>query len=116
MLKERILPIAKEMQGATWAQIIEKCYGLGVDLSAKYMYVIGLLDFLRNTNMLFVYLFTFVTRARSPQQRETISVGSCTLTHPVKFPCGRKPENPEKTHDFQQSVDFSRMRTRFESD
>ena len=27
------------------------------------------------------------------------------LTHPVNFPCGRKPENPEKTHDFRQSVD-----------
>ena len=26
------------------------------------------------------------------------------LTHPVNFPCGRKPEQPEK-HDFQQSVD-----------
>lgn len=39
MLKERILPIAKEMPGATWAEIIDECYGLGVDLSAKYMYV-----------------------------------------------------------------------------
>jgi hypothetical protein len=27
------------------------------------------------------------------------------LTHPVNFPCGRKPERPEKTHDFRQSVD-----------
>ena len=27
------------------------------------------------------------------------------LTHPVNFPCGRKSENPEKTHDFRQSVD-----------
>ena len=26
-------------------------------------------------------------------------------THPVNFPCGRKPENLEKTHDFRQSVD-----------
>ena len=26
------------------------------------------------------------------------------LTHPVNFPCGRKPEHPEKTHDFWQSV------------
>jgi hypothetical protein len=34
-------------------------------------------------------------------------------THPVNFPCGRKPEHPEKTHDFQQSVDrlFSREST-----
>jgi hypothetical protein len=28
------------------------------------------------------------------------------LTHPVNFPCGRKPELPEKTHDFRQSVDW----------
>jgi hypothetical protein len=27
------------------------------------------------------------------------------LTHPVNFSCGRKPERPEKTHDFRQSVD-----------
>jgi hypothetical protein len=27
------------------------------------------------------------------------------LTHPVNFPCGRKSEHPEKTHDIQQSVD-----------
>ena len=27
------------------------------------------------------------------------------LTHPVNFPCGRKPEYPEKTHDFRQSID-----------
>ena len=27
------------------------------------------------------------------------------LTHPVNFPSGRKSENPEKTHDFRQSVD-----------
>jgi hypothetical protein len=32
------------------------------------------------------------------------------LTHSVNFPCGRKPEHTEKTHDFRQSVDslFSR--------
>jgi hypothetical protein len=27
------------------------------------------------------------------------------LTHPVNFPCGRKLERPEKTHDFRQVVD-----------
>jgi hypothetical protein len=27
------------------------------------------------------------------------------LTHPVNFPCGRKPECPEKTHDIRQSID-----------
>jgi hypothetical protein len=26
------------------------------------------------------------------------------LTNPVNFLCGRKPEHPEKTHDFRQSV------------
>jgi hypothetical protein len=28
------------------------------------------------------------------------------LTHPVNFSCGRKPEHPEKTHDFRQNVDW----------
>ena len=33
-------------------------------------------------------------------------VGLLILTNPaMHFPCGRKPKNPEKTHDFQQSVD-----------
>ena len=27
------------------------------------------------------------------------------LTHPDNFPCGKKPEHPEKTHDFWQSFD-----------
>jgi hypothetical protein len=31
---------------------------------------------------------------------------SMILTHPVNFPCGRKPEHPEKTHDFRQSFDW----------
>ncbi|CAB4025693.1 xanthine dehydrogenase oxidase-like, partial [Paramuricea clavata] len=36
-LKERIDTVAKDMPSATWVEIIEKCYSLGVDLSAKYM-------------------------------------------------------------------------------
>ena len=35
-----------------------------------------------------------------------ITVGPFCLTHPVNFPCGRKPEYPGKTHGFRQSVDF----------
>jgi hypothetical protein len=27
------------------------------------------------------------------------------IIHPVNVSCGRKLEDPEKTHDFQQSVD-----------
>jgi hypothetical protein len=57
------------------------------------------------------------TRAGSPQQHMPITVGPFCLTHPVNFPCGRKPEYPEETHDFWQSVDFYsfHMRTGFES-
>jgi hypothetical protein len=29
-----------------------------------------------------------------------ITVGPFYLTHPVDFPCGRKPEYPGKTHDY----------------
>ena len=66
--------------------------------------------------LFYFILFSFATRAGSPQQREPITVGSYYLTHPVNFPCGRKPEYPEKTHDFRQSVDYTlHMRTGFES-
>ena len=58
-------------------------------------------------DIFFIYLFSFATRAGSPQQREPITVGPYYLTHPVNFPCGRKPEYPEKTHDFRQSVDYA---------
>ena len=65
---------------------------------------------------LFIYL-ALPTRAGSPQQHMPITVGPFCLTHPVNFPCGRKPEYPEETHDFRQSVDFYsfHMRTGFES-
>jgi hypothetical protein len=56
-----------------------------------------------------IYLFIYLalpTRAGSPQQHMPITVGPFYLTHPVNFPCGRKPEYPGKTHDFRQSVDF----------
>ncbi len=53
----------------------------------------------------FIYL-TSPTRAGSPQQLMPITVGPHYLTHPVNFPCGRKPEYPEKTHDLPQSVDL----------
>ena len=55
--------------------------------------------------LLFIYL-ALPTRAGSPQQHMPITVGPFCLTHPVNFPCGRKPEYPEETHDFRQSVDF----------
>jgi hypothetical protein len=35
-----------------------------------------------------------------------ITVGPFYLTHPVNFPCGRKPEYPGKTHNVRQSVEF----------
>jgi hypothetical protein len=68
----------------------------------------------------FFYLFIYLalpTRAGSPQQHVPITVGPFCLTHTVNFPCGRKPEYPEETHDFRQSVDFYsfHMRTGFES-
>ena len=48
-----------------------------------------------------IFLFTFATRAGSPQLREPVTVGPYCLTHTLNFPCGRKPEYQEKTHDFQ---------------
>ena len=34
-------------------------------------------------------------------------VGPYYLTHAVNFPCGRKPEYPEKTNDFRQRIDYT---------
>ena len=53
-----------------------------------------------------LFLFSFA-KAGSPQQREPITVGPYYLTHPINFPCLRKPEYPEKTHDFRQNVDYT---------
>ena len=46
------------------------------------------------------------SRAGTPQQHMPITVGPYHLTHPLNFPCRRKPEYPEKTRDFRQSVDI----------
>ena len=40
------------------------------------------------------------------------AVGPYHLNHHVNFPCGRKPEYPEKTHDLRQSVDLYSFHTR----
>ena len=45
-----------------------------------------------------------------------IIVGPCYPIHPVNFPSGREPENPEKTHDFQQSVDLCSLHMRIGSE
>jgi hypothetical protein len=69
-----------------------------------------------STNFFFIYL-ALPTRAGSPRQHMPITVGPFCLTHPVDFPCGRKPEYLEGTHDLRQSVGFYsfHMRTGFES-
>ena len=43
--------------------------------------------------------------------------GLFSLPTPVNFPCVRKPEYQDKTHNFQQSIDFYsfHMSTRFKS-
>ena len=51
--------------------------------------------------------FSFATRAGSPQQRQPITVGPYNLMARSTFLCGGKPEYPEKTHDFRQSVDYT---------
>ena len=61
----------------------------------------------------FIYLFIYLP------YKSTFSTEHYRLylTHPVNFPCGRKPEYPEKTHDLPQSIDLCsfHMRTGFES-
>ena len=63
-----------------------------------------------------LFYLAFTTRAGSPQQRGPITVGTYYLFHPVNFPCGRKTEYPEKTHDSAERRLYSfHMRTGFES-
>ena len=68
-------------------------------------------------NLFYFILLDLPTRAGSPQQHMPITVGPFYLTHPVNFPCGRKPEYPGKTHDFGRALTFYsfHMRTGFES-
>jgi hypothetical protein len=68
-------------------------------------------------HILFIYLFSFANQGRVTTTAYANYCGPFYLTHPVNFPCGRKPEYPGKTHDFRQSVDFYsfHMRTGFES-
>ena len=56
---------------------------------------------------IFSIFYSALPKAGSPQQREPITVVTYYLTHPVNFPCGRKPEYSEKTHDFRQSVYYT---------
>ena len=81
---------------------------LGVSIS-----LVTMLSF--NSDLTF-FLFSSATGAGSPQQREPVTVSPYHLSHPVNFPCGRKPEYSEKTLDFPQSVDYNlHMRTGFKS-
>jgi hypothetical protein len=53
-----------------------------------YNYLLSLDYFILTTIMILLSLTVFI------------------VTHPVNFPCGRKPEQPEKTHDFRQNADW----------
>ena len=52
-------------------------------------------------------VFNFATRSGSPQEHMSITVGPYYLTHPVNFPCGKKPEYSKKAHDFRQSLTYT---------
>ena len=61
-----------------------------------------------NAQSLFIYLFSFATRAGSPQQHMHANYCGPFLPNP---PCQLSQwkeigEYPEKAHDFRQSVDF----------
>ena len=89
---------------------MRKCNNLCLLMQMLVLYTIAMaissdIFFFFNFYFLIFYL-ALPTRAGSPQQHMPITVGPFCLTHPVNFPCGRKPEYPEETHDFRQSVDF----------
>jgi hypothetical protein len=60
--------------------------------------------------LLIIYLFIYLalpTKRRITTTAYANYCGSFNLTHPVNVTCGRKPEYPEETHDFRQSVDLT---------
>ena len=36
-LKERMAPVAKQMEGAKWNQIVQACFFNGIDLCSRHM-------------------------------------------------------------------------------
>ena len=61
--------------------------------------LLGLVTKYREYDFSFLYLIS-ATRAGSPQQQiQPISVGLYYLTHPINFPCRKKPGYPEEIHE-----------------
>ena len=61
----------------------------------------GLVPYKKMQNFNFILFYLASPQGQSPLQREPITVGPYYLTHLVNFSCGRKPEYPEKTHEFR---------------
>ena len=57
--------------------------------------VIGIVSDVRETSV--------VWRTRSVSRKDSNCKTLDNLAHPVNFPYGKKPEHPEKDHDFRQS-------------
>ena len=55
----------------------------------------------------FFYFYSVSFYLAPPQGQVTTTAEPIAVTHPVNFPCGRKPEYAEKIHDFRQRVDYT---------
>ena len=56
-------------------------------------------------SLIYFILLSFATKVGSQQHHIRITLGPHYLTHPVHFPCGKRPEYLGKNYDFLQSVD-----------
>ena len=66
---------------------------------------VSIKNFIFHVCFFLIFLFSLAShKGRAPQQREPITVGLYYLSQTVNFPCWRKPEYPEKTRDYRQSV------------
>jgi hypothetical protein len=59
-----------------------------------------------------IYIIYLALSILSLQQFDITFLTMFILTHPVNIPCGRKPERPEKTHDFRKSIFHARCEMR----
>jgi hypothetical protein len=73
---------------------------IGISIAQIYMWKKDQMRF--TSSITLTWLFTYPRLLYLYNNCDITFLTVFILTHPVNFPCGRKPEYPEKTHDFRQ--------------